>query len=364
MCIQFTVASKLAPERLESAGTRPLPRTIRVAGVEVPTDVVERRFAATPDVPRPPASTGVPHRHPGVRAGRTPVSGAPAQGSEQPARPGFDQVIPEAADAERRSRLDPVLPGVSVGHIASTAGTFGCVVYDASGVEPAETPLMLSNWHVLQGDTGALGDEVVQPGPYDDPAVEKNHVGTLLRSHLGIEGDCAVARIENRGVDPHVLGLGVVPTATREASLSDAVVKSSRTTGVTYGLVQRVEVVVELTYGAAGAQRIGGIEIGPDPARPASGGQISMGGDSGAAWMFTREGDPTSEMAGLHFGGEISGSAPDHALACSPEAVLEVLRVSLTPAAPESATAGAERSGAPTARTGYDPAFLGTTSDD
>ena len=105
-------------------------------------------------------------------------------------------MIPEAADNERRSRLDPVLPGVSVGHIASTAGTFGCVVYDTSGAEPADAPLMLSNWHVLHGDSGALGDVVVQPGPYDDPAVEKNHVGTLLRSHLGIEGDCAVARIE------------------------------------------------------------------------------------------------------------------------------------------------------------------------
>lgn len=363
LCVQFTVATKLAPERLGDAGTMMLPRTVRVAGVDVPTDVVERRFAATPDSPRP--TSGTTQRHAVARsAGRTPTSGAAAG-----PRPGYDTVIPEAADNERRSRLDPVLPGVSVGHIASTAGTFGCVVYDTSGAEPADAPLMLSNWHVLHGDSGALGDVVVQPGPYDDPAVEKNHVGTLLRSHLGIEGDCAVARIEGRGVDAHVLGLGVEPTSSREARLGETVVKSGRTTGVTYGIVQRVEVVVELTYGAAGVQRIGGIEIGPDPQRPASGDEISMGGDSGSVWLFTSEGAPTSVMAGLHFGGEVSGSGPDHALACSPEAVLDVLQVSLTPGVGASAAPAApaeapvtepERSGLTASRSGYDAAFLGT----
>ncbi len=304
LCIQFTVATKLAPERLESAGTKPLPRTIRVAGVDVPTDVVERSYSP---------------------------SDAPSAGAAAHVRPGYDTAIPEAADQERRSRLDPVLPGVSVGHISSTAGTFGCVVYDASREQPGDRPLMLSNWHVLHGDYGRIGDVVVQPGPYDHAGVEKNHVGTLLRSHLGTEGDCAVAVIEGRGVDPHVLGLGVVPSSTREARLGDTVVKSGRTTGVTYGIVQRIEVVAALSYGAAGVQNIGGIEIGPDPLRPASGDQISMGGDSGAVWLFTRDGDATPEMAGLHFGGEAPGSAHDHALACSPAAVLDVLKVSLTP---------------------------------
>ena len=59
-----------------------------------------------------------------------------------------------------RSRIDPVVPGVSVGNIHVSAGTIGGIVYDrADG-----TPYVLSNWHVLHGPDGALGDDVVQPG--------------------------------------------------------------------------------------------------------------------------------------------------------------------------------------------------------
>ncbi|HLT57811.1 MAG TPA: hypothetical protein VKZ69_03445 [Limnochordales bacterium] len=83
----------------------------------------------------------------------------------------------------RTARLRPAPPGVSLGHVAVTAGTFGAVVRDAKTGEP----LILSNNHVIAnqttGDDGraAVGDPVLQPGPYDGGTVERDVIGHLLR---------------------------------------------------------------------------------------------------------------------------------------------------------------------------------------
>ncbi|MFV3038102.1 hypothetical protein ACNI5A_33755, partial [Klebsiella pneumoniae] len=69
--------------------------------------------------------------------------------------------------------------------------------------------------------------------------------------------------------------------------LGDPVVKSGRTTGITHGIVQRIDVMVKLDYDVPeGPQAIGGFEIGPNPDHPAPDGEISMGGDSGSAWLI------------------------------------------------------------------------------
>ena len=139
LSVQFTVNEKhSAPEVLEALGTTPLPESITVDGVEVPTDVLERRY-----------------------------------------EPGF-RVVAEPVPVDRKVRLDPIVPGVSVGNVHVRAGTIGGVVYDrADG-----TPYVLSNWHVLHGSNGgALGDDVVQPGPHDDNRIERNRLGRL---RLGI----------------------------------------------------------------------------------------------------------------------------------------------------------------------------------
>jgi endonuclease G len=159
---------------------------------------------------------------------------------------------------------------------------------------------VLSNWHVLHGPDGALGDEVVQPGKHDDNRVDRNRLGTLVRSHLGVAGDCAVARIEDRGFDSAILELGVVPERLGEPELGDPVVKSGRTTGVTRGLVRRVDTIVKLDCGGqVGEQNIGCVEIGPDPEHPAADEEISRGGDSGSLWLFADQNGPTTVMAGL-----------------------------------------------------------------
>ena len=203
LSIQFTVDTKAKPEALSALDTEPLPKTIEIAGVAVPTDVLERSY-----------------------------------------QPSF-KIVPEATPSDRKVRIDPVRPGVSVGHPSITAGTIGAIVYDTDTGQPC----VLSNWHVLHANNGTIGDVVVQPGPHDDNRIDQNQLGPLLRSHLGLAGDGAIAAVEGRELDPRVLDLDTAPVELGEPELGDKVIKCGRTTGVTHGIVRRVDTLVKLDYG-------------------------------------------------------------------------------------------------------------------
>ncbi|MFJ9818514.1 DNA/RNA non-specific endonuclease [Streptomyces sp. NPDC101151] len=303
--LQFTVQSKSAPEQLETLGTTMIPPTVTVDGAEIPTDVIERSYDA------------------------------------------HFRTVAEGESPARKVRQDPIAPGVSVGAVTVTAGTIGCIVFDkADG-----SPYVLSNWHVLHGPDGRLGAEVVQPGPHDDNRIARNRLGVLKRSHLGVAGDCAVATIEDRTFVQEIFELGAAPSELGEPELDDKVVKSGRTTGVTHGIVRRIDTMAKINYGGdVGVKTIGCFEIGPDPDAPAEDNEISMGGDSGALWLFKQAGGrPSTVMAGLHFGGEAQGETDEHALACLPAPVFKKLEITLTPPRPE-VTETVE---------GYDPEFLG-----
>jgi endonuclease G len=304
IAIQFTVREKAVPEALAAMGTVEIPKSFTIGDVEVPTEVVQREFK-------------VEYR-----------------------------VVSEAAASERKKRLDPIQPGASVAHTKETAGTIGCLVFDrADG-----TPYILSNWHVLHGPDGNVGDEIVQPGPFDDNRTQLNRLGVLVRSHLGHAGDCAVATIEGRAVDPNIIDLGVKVEKLGEPELGDAVIKSGRTTGVTRGIVTRVHVISKIDYGGSvGNQEVGGFEIGVDESHVPGNGEVSMGGDSGSVWLFvSKSGKASNVMAGLHFAGEGSTDPNEHAVACYPQSIFEKLAISLTP--PDVA---AEAVG-----TGFNPDFL------
>lgn len=320
VCIQFTVDRKATAEHLEGMGSRFIPAQFVIGDRIVPSDVIERRF-----------------------------------------RPGWRPVTEVTLEkAERKSRQKIVAPGISIGHRRGTAGTIGALVYDrANGA-----PLLLSNWHVLQmkeDDTpGAIGDEIVQPGPYDDNRVSDNVVGKLVRSHLGFAGDCAVASIEGRGFRPEVYGLQTVPLRVGRAELDDVVMKSGRTTEVTRGIVTRIEVQTKMNYGER-EEIIGGFEIGPHPDDDADR-EISMGGDSGAAWMAVDPdtGKAIDVMLGLHFAGEASAEQPEFALACAAHSVLEKLDVTLAPPSGRGDGAVVERV---IGGDGYDVNFIGVDLD-
>jgi endonuclease G len=284
--IQFTVETKAQPENVGKLGSTPIPKTIEIDGVEVPTDVIQRKFKAE------------------------------------------FKLIQEIVSNNRKTRQDPMMPGISVSNVKGTAGTIGCLVYDkTSGV-----PYILSNWHVFHGANGFVGDDIVQPGPYDDNRSHLNKIGKLVRSHLGQAGDCAISSIENREFDNKIMELGVSVEEIGEAELGDKVIKSGRTTGITHGEVTRIHTIAKIDYGGSvGEKEIGGFEIGIDPANPPENGEISMGGDSGSVWIFkSNNGKPTDVMAGLHFAGEASGNPTEYAIACYPQSVFEKLEISLT----------------------------------
>jgi endonuclease G len=308
LSIQFTVGSKVSLEGLEAIGATELPKFFVIDGVEIPTDVIQRNF-----------DTHAKEVKLGARL--------------------------EAASI-RKAVANPIVPGISIGHPSISAGTVGCVVYDAQ----TGMPYILSNWHVLNGTAGVIGDHIVQPGRHDDNRVDQNVVGKLVRSHLGIAGDCAIATIDQRRLDSKIVDLNVSVERIGEPELGDGVVKSGRTTDVTYGIVTRIHVTTKIDYGQAGVQEIGCFEIGPDPDHVAQNGEISMGGDSGSAWLSTSRNEATNMMLGLHFAGE-TGDEPEHALACYPASVFE--KLGIQPSKPTELTQVAE------AELGYSPAFIG-----
>ncbi len=295
LSVQFTVGKKLALEQLEAEGIKQLPTSFEMEnGVKIPVDVIKREYEAHYEI----------------------VSDTEAE-----------RLAEEQTDRQKyRSRHDPVLPGISVSHIDGTAGSIGAIVYD----NDTGQPYILSNWHVLHGNSGNVGDAIVQPGPYDDGSVQDNVMGSLVRSHLGLAGDCAVSSIKGRGFSEKILGLDVSPKRTAKVNLGDKIVKSGRTTGIAHGIVRRVGVVVKLNYGGSvGVQQIGGFEIGTNPNKPAQNNEISMGGDSGSLWLIDGS-DAESDIAvGLHFAGETDPSpSAEHAIACNIHSVLRRLDVS------------------------------------
>jgi endonuclease G len=296
LAIQVTVARKLTPAVLRRSPFDRLPETVRDGGIVAGVDVVERAYRPSfVVVPEPPGST--------------------------PPAP------PASFPLQRRRRLVRICPGISVAHVDGSAGTIGAIVYDRR----TGRPCVLSNAHVLAGVTAAADARVVQPGRFDDADVTAGALGTVLRSHVGLAGDCAIATIDTRLYDEAILELGVAPRRLAKVQLGDVVVKSGRTTGVTRGAVVRVGVVFDHDYGGSiGLRQIGGFEIGPLPGPTV---KLCDEGDSGSLWMIQ---DPVTRAAsdiaaGLHFAQQDDPAGTiDHALACAIDSVVEKLDISFS----------------------------------
>lgn len=314
LAIRFTVGEKLEPQALRAQGVgAELPATIEVNGVTVPTDVVERSY-----------------------------------------KPSFTTVALPPRD-ERKARADVLKPGLSVGGVLTPrcTGTIGCFVRDRT----TGNLVLLSNWHVLQGPKGVIGNAVSQPGLDDDNRSEQNRIGTLLRSHLGPVGDCAISSIEGRAVTNEILGLGVAVGAVGDPALKDPVVKSGRTTGVTRGIVKAF-VNPRLDYGGGFSEIIGGFEIEVDPANRPSDGEISKGGDSGSAWMAVDvNGNTTDVMLGLHFAG-VDGQRREFAVACFAASVMKKLELEPVGAISPQSLVALEAQALDDATLGFDRSFL------
>jgi hypothetical protein len=224
-------------------------------------------------------------------------------------------------------RLRPAPGGSSIGHREITAGTLGCLVKRGSEV------FILSNNHVLANSNDAQpGDAILQPGPYDGGTLPADHIANLedfvpigfvtpenpsdckfassiisiLNAGCAAIGsrtryrivrpqaaanlvDAAIARPLNpEDVSEEIIGIGTLK-GSAEAELGMAIQKSGRTTGHTTGVVEQIDVTVNVQYGAGRiAQFSDQLLAGP----------MSQGGDSGSAVL-----DMDRRLVGLLFAG-------------------------------------------------------------
>ena len=242
-------------------------------------------------------------------------------------------------------RERPAVPGISLGHFDITAGTFGAVVYDASGF-----PYILSNNHVVANTNDAFKmDHIYQPGPMDGGRVEDtigylekfipigfgekpdeppdpppteypcsmaeayaslgNAIarlfkrGTRVMTYFPVANadkphevwinyvDCGIVKPSNPDIiSPEIKDIGV-PIGIVGASLGQAVQKTGRTTGHTVGTVQMIHATVNVDYGKGELARFEEQIVTDD---------MSNGGDSGSL-LLTRFGDPRA--VGLLYAG-------------------------------------------------------------
>jgi hypothetical protein len=245
----------------------------------------------------------------------------------------------------QRDRWRPTIPpGVSLGHVNVTAGTFGCLVRRGNEL------FILSNNHVLANvNQGKPGDPILQPGRYDGGtpqdrvatladyvpldfggdaatcnlagAVEKtlNALASATGSSHRIMAyqqtassnriDAALARPDDpASVTPDILSIGR-PLGVRQAGLGMQVKKSGRTTGYTEGRIVQIDVTSQVGYGPGQATFHSQFM--------ASG--MSAPGDSGSAVL-----DMENYVVGLLFAGS------DAATLINPiQAVLQVLNVEI-----------------------------------
>lgn len=199
------------------------------------------------------------------------------------------------------ARVRPALPGFSIGHHNITAGTFGCLVQDVrrnpSSEDCPSDYLVLSNNHVLAAENqAAIGDLILQPGPFDGGVFPADGIATLDRFEpiiFGFPGgynlvDAAVACSSySRNVTSSIIGL-VTPRGIDQVFIGSPVLKVGRTTEVTTGSVLAVNATVNVGYSQGIAQFRHQILTSP----------MAAGGDSGSLLM-----DFNLNAVGLLFAG-------------------------------------------------------------
>jgi hypothetical protein len=232
---------------------------------------------------------------------------------------------------------DPLKGGISIGpcrsvylnaadaacHGASGAGwytfvgTLGAIVKDnTTGNE-----MLLSNFHVMCVDDGwSVGDTMAQPSRVDGGICPADVVGALERASLGGQVDCAVASHTARGYECSIVDIGKV-AGTATASVGMAVRKRGRTSGLTYGEVDTVDLTVSVPYcnGIGVVTLTNQIGIDVDPSKGST--IFGTGGDSGSVVV-----NDERKVVGLYFAGSGDGK---YGVANPISAVLEALDVSM-----------------------------------
>ncbi|RKZ21160.1 hypothetical protein DRQ18_04945 [bacterium] len=173
------------------------------------------------------------------------------------------------------ARHRPAFPGVSIGHPSITAGTFGCLVEDDSGI------YILSNNHVLANlNRACRGDPILQPGPADGGKMEDQIAELTDYVPIDVQGinyvDAAIAQpLDYSDVLPDIPFIGKVNGITH-ALIGKRVAKYGRSTGFSVGKITARNVDIKVMFNGVPVWFSDQIEI------RARGEIFSAPGDSGA----------------------------------------------------------------------------------
>ena len=295
LCIRFSVEKKRCPTDLAKLKIKPIPDILNYLGWKLITDIVERTF---PNIQNAKVVTN-----------------------------------------NRKNKLNPICPGISVSNDTSGAGTIGLIVKD----NITNKPMILSNWHVLKSINGSDGNTIKQPGVADyNQQPSKSVLGNLDRNYLGEEGDCAIGEFDKtkRGFVTKIYDLNISPKSILQNTKIEAglnVIKSGRTTAITYGKVSAIDVKVLFNYqGNIGKVILNTFEIEPNYGddKLKKGNPIVDYGDSGSSWLVDEE-SRNDVVAGLHFhhsdGADSDGNIVRYANSCYIDAVFKVLNIDLYP---------------------------------
>ncbi|MGQ9611170.1 MAG: hypothetical protein ACUVWN_17865 [bacterium] len=180
---------------------------------------------------------------------------------------------------DRTAWYRPAPIGVSTGHPNITAGTIGCRLKDNNG-----RVFALSNNHVYADENRAkIGDNVLQPGPYDGGTYPADAIGTLsafkpivFSTKAKNDIDAAVALSSTDNIDKSTLpdSYGTPKSTIVDPSIGMQVMKDGRTTALTYGKIYLFNATVNVQYDSGTARFIKQILVTP--------GTFSHGGDSGS----------------------------------------------------------------------------------
>lgn len=151
-----------------------------------------------------------------------------------------------------RSRQDTVAGtpcGVSVGHVAVSAGTIACLV------DRDHERFILSNNHVLADENRAsIGDSIVHPGPLDGGVSPRDDLAGLSQYvPLDFTGanfvDAAIAELDDLDiVTPDIAVIGYPAPSSSLSYVGQQVCKHGRTTRLTIGTVVDVDFDGFVTY--------------------------------------------------------------------------------------------------------------------
>lgn len=229
---------------------------------------------------------------------------------------------------ELTDRVRPLRPGYSIGHVDITAGTLGCLTIHKGEV------VMLSNAHVFTGDPLQPEQEkrmILQPGKQDGGIIPEDIMGKLIKYQqiypMNFESECPASRgiagfinmissfferqtrmipselpKENLvdaaiaeplfDVDAHIPKIGI-PIGTLEGELRMPVQKTGRTTELTKGYVDQIDVTTSVGYGGTNFALFSDQFIVKGAAS-----YFSKSGDSGSVVL-----DPVNNIIGLLFAG-------------------------------------------------------------